>query len=68
MIPHKSRKYRAILDLSFALQVNGYNLPSVNNASEECTPMEAIAQIGTVLPRLIEALASSPKEGGRPLQ
>ncbi len=38
MIPHKSRKYRAILDLSFQLWVNGYLLPSVNNATKKCTP------------------------------
>ena len=30
MIPHKSRKYRAILDLSFELMLVGYTLPSVN--------------------------------------
>jgi len=61
MIPHKSRKYRAILDLSFALRVNGYHLPSVNEASEKCAPMEAMDQLGTALPRIIEALAFAPK-------
>ena len=35
MIPYKSRKYRAILDLSFALKVAGWDLPSVNKATEE---------------------------------
>ena len=33
MIPHKSRKYRAILDLLFELRVAGYQLPSVNDAT-----------------------------------
>ena len=60
MIPHKSRKYRAILDLSFALQVAGYDLPSVNEATKDTAPEEAIEQIGTVLPRLIEAFANAP--------
>ena len=64
MIPHKSRKYRAILDLSFSLLVSGYKLPSVNEASVEGAPMEAMAQIGTVLPRLIDAIALAPAEGG----
>ena len=58
MIPHKSRKYRAILDLSYQLLVAGYLLPSVNDATVDCAPEEAISQIGTVLPRIIEALAN----------
>jgi hypothetical protein len=34
MIPHKSRKYRAILDLSFRLRLkNGSIVPSVNEAT-----------------------------------
>ena len=33
IIPHKSRKYRAILDLSYQLMVAGYILPSVNDAT-----------------------------------
>ena len=64
MIPHKSRKYRAILDLSFALMMTGYNLPSVNEATEHIAPKEAIDQIGTVLPRLIKAMASSLLDKG----
>ena len=64
MIPHKSRKYRAILDLSFSLEVDGYALPSVNDASKSCAPEEAIDQIGTVLPRIIEALATADPSKG----
>ena len=64
MIPHKSRKYRAILDLSFALTVAGYDLPSVNDATKKMAPEAAINQIGSVLPRIIEAMASAPDEGG----
>jgi hypothetical protein len=64
MIPHKSRKYRAILDLSYQLLVAGYLLPSVNEATKDCAPEEAIAQIGSVLPRIIEALARvDPSKG-----
>ena len=50
MIPHKSRKYRAILDLSFALMLNGYSLPSVNDATEKLALEDAMNQIGSVLP------------------
>ena len=46
MKPHKSRKYRAILDLS-----------SVNEATKETEPAEVIEQVGTVIPRIIKALA-----------
>ena len=60
MIPHKSRKYRAILDLSFALRIAGFQLPSVNDATKNTAPEEAIDQIGTVLPRIIEAFATAP--------
>ena len=64
MIPHKSRKYRAILDLSFELMLAGYLLPSVNDATKKCAPEDAMDQIGSVLPRIIEALASAPLEDG----
>ena len=60
MIPHKSRKYRAILDLSFSLTIAGWDLPSVNEATSETAPSEAIDQVGEVLPRIIEALATTP--------
>ena len=56
MIPHKSRKYRAILDLSYQLLVAGYLLPSANVAIKDCAQEEAISQIGSVLPCIIEAL------------
>ena len=64
MIPHKSRKYRAILDLSFALTIAGHALPSVNEATKNMAPEDAINQIGSVLPRIIEAMAAAPIEGG----
>ena len=42
MIPHKSRKFKAILDLSFSLLVAGYQLPLANDASKDCVPSEAM--------------------------
>ena len=59
MIPHKSRKFRAILDLSFELAIAGYMLPSVNDATRDTAPEDAIGQIGSVLPRIIEAMANA---------
>lgn len=53
MIPHKSRLFRAILDLSFQLRINGTKLPSVNLATVIKAPQKAMAQLGTVLKRII---------------
>ena len=60
MIPHKSRKYRAIFDLSFLLKVTGWDLTSVNEATKETAPAEALEQLGMVMPRIIKALATAP--------
>ena len=39
MIPHKSRKFRAILDLSFAIRLrNGNTMQSVNKATKKTAP------------------------------
>ena len=64
MIPHKSRKYKTILDLSYQLMVAGYMLPSVNDATMRMAPEEVMDQIGSMLPRMIEALAAAPMERG----
>ena len=64
MIPHKSRKYRAILDLSFKLRIAGMALPSVNDATIQTAIQEAMNQLGTVLPRIIEAVANAPDDDG----
>ena len=64
MILHKSRKYRAILDLLSLLRLTGYMLPSVNDATEHYAPDEAIDQIGTCIARIFSALATAPVEEG----
>ena len=64
MIPHKLRKYRSILDLLFELMLAGHRLSSANDATKKMSPMEAMEKIGSVLPRLIEALVYAPVEGG----
>ena len=60
MILHKSRKYIAIWDLPFSLKVAGWDLPLVNEATKETLPSEALDQVGNVMPRIIEALATAP--------
>ena len=62
MIQHKFRKYSAILDLSFQLMVAWYLLPLVNDATKKWALQEAMDQIGSVLPQIIEALAMAPGE------
>ena len=64
-IPHKSRAYRMILDLSFAFTVNSTTWPSVNESTDRhAAPLQAMTQLGKVLPRLVYALATLPKEKG----
>ena len=41
----------------------GHRLSSVNYATKKIAPMESMDQIGSVLPRLIEALEYAPVEG-----
>ena len=60
MIPHKSRKYRAILDLSFRLRLkNGEFLTSVNDSTTLSAPAGAIDQLGHSLNRIIHAFAEA---------
>ena len=60
MIPHKIRKYRAILDLSFALKGVGWDVPSLNKVTKETAPAEALEQVGTVMPCIIKAFTTFP--------
>lgn len=58
MIPHKSRGFRAILDLSFRLRLKkGGILPSVNEGTTLEAPAGAIDQLGHSLSRIIHAFA-----------
>ena len=45
------------------LKVTEWDLPSVNEATKETAPAEALEQVGTVMPRIIEALATAPLSG-----
>jgi hypothetical protein len=60
MVPHKSRKFRTILDLSFAIRLqDGTYVPSVNESSKKLAPQGAIDQMGHSLSRMIHAFAST---------
>ena len=60
MIPHKNRKYRTILDLSFVLKVVGRDIPLVNKEIKETAPTETLEQVGMVMPHIIETLSTAP--------
>ena len=60
-IPHKSRSFHMILDLSFQLQNVTTPPPSVNDASEKTLASQhAIFVLGNVIPRLVHQMAWSP--------
>jgi len=62
MIPHKSRKYRAILDLSFECRLkSGGVIPSVNSSTTKTAPHGAINQMGHSLMRIIHAFAEADR-------
>ena len=59
-IPHKSKAYRSILDLSFRLRLaDGGIIPSVNETTTKTAPEGAIDQIGHSLKRIIHAFADT---------
>lgn len=59
MIPHKSRYYRTILDLSFRLRHKGKLLESVNSATVKLAPAESMIQLGNCIQRLVALLADN---------
>ena len=64
-IPHKSRDFRMILDLSYMFTIDGTPWPSVNQSSSpQDPPLQSMTQLGQVLPRLVHAIATSPQDQG----
>jgi hypothetical protein len=62
-IPHKSRAYQSILDLSFALRLeSGGIVKSVNDTTPKLAPRGAINQLGHSLKRIIHAFAKVDEE------
>ena len=63
-IPHKSRQFRMILDMSFELKVNQSHLKSVNDSSNKAlAPHEAMYKPSNIIPRSIWAMATAPDTG-----
>lgn len=63
MVPHKSKPFRAILDLSWALKLmNGGILQSVNDSTTLSAPAGAIDPMGHSLERIIHAFAKAGEE------
>jgi hypothetical protein len=59
MIPHKSKKFRCILDLSFKLRLNGKVYNSVNETTNKKSKQESMVQLGQSLRRIIAAMADN---------
>jgi hypothetical protein len=63
VIPHKSKAYRSILDLSFRLRLkNGGFRDAVNETTVKTAPGGAIDQIGECLSRIIHAFAAAEED------
>ena len=61
MIPHKSRKFRAILDFLFELWL-AMMLVSVNKTATKTDPKGAINQLGHSFHRIIHAFAEASND------
>jgi hypothetical protein len=59
MIPHKSRDYRSILDLSFQIRLRNKKQQSVNQSTNKLAPQKAMAGLGRVLQRIIHTLSEN---------
>ena len=59
MIPHKSKQYRCILDLSFTLHHEGQEYTSVNDTTTRMAHPEAMAQLGQCLQRIVAHMADN---------
>ena len=59
MVEHKSRPFRAILDLSFPVKISPTEtVPSVNSTTTKTAPAGSINQLGHSLNRIIHAFAT----------
>ena len=59
-IPHKSKAFRSILDLSISLRLkNGGILELVNDSTIKMAPRGALDQLGQALSRIIHAFAEA---------
>jgi hypothetical protein len=59
MIPHKSKAFRCILDLSFQLKLNNKLCESVNSTTNKKAKAEAMVQLGQSLKRIVACIADN---------
>ena len=65
-IPHKSKAFRSILDLSFRLRLkNGGILAAVNDMTIKSAPKGVIDQLGECLTRIIHAFVEASDDAKR---
>jgi hypothetical protein len=57
MIPHKSKAFCCILDLSFELKVKNGIIPSVNSTTNKLAKPEGMVQLGMAVKRLATTMA-----------
>lgn len=59
-VPHKSKPFRSILDLSFSLKLTStMSIASVNDTTTKTAPQAAVDQLGHALSRLIHAFSEA---------
>lgn len=59
-VPHSSKPFRSILDLSFSLKLEtGASIPAVNETTVKTAPQASIDQLGQSLTRIIHAFAET---------
>ena len=62
-VPHKSRLWRAILDLSYSLRLDAEKvIPSVNESSTKTGHSGAVNQLEHLLQRIIHTFATVPED------
>ena len=60
MVPHKSKKFRVIMDLSFRFnKKDGSKWESVNSATTKLAPQQSMAQLGLALKRMVATMADN---------
>ena len=62
MIPHQSRKLRAILDLSYTINLMEQRIDAVNDTPTKTAPQSATDQMGHVLDRIIYAFTEAEED------
>ena len=64
MIPHKIRKFRVVLDLSFQKKVSEVLIDSVNGGTAWTVPLEAMTWLGGILSCINQASSKIVEETG----